>query len=104
MASISREEMLKFARGGAVARIKELQAELETIYSTFPELRSTGHARKAGGAAKATAQSKARSGASDAWSAAARKAVSERMKRYWAARRAKAAKIGKGGKAAKPAK
>ena len=93
MASIAREELLRLARSGAVARLKELNAELDSIYAVFPDLRQRG-ARAVSASAKApAAKAAARGGqANRAWSAAARKAVSERMKRYWAARRAKNAK------------
>ena len=97
MASIAREELLRLARSGAVSRLKELNAELDSIYSVFPDLREGAAPAKASALAKAkapAAKAAARSGgqANRAWSAAARKAVSERMKRYWAARRAKNAK------------
>ncbi len=91
MASISREELLRLARAGAVARVKELEAELDSIYSTFPDLRRGGGSGRPAKAATAT-----RAGAAKrAWSAADRRAVSERMKKYWAARRAKTAKSSK---------
>ena len=91
MAAISRDELLRLARAGASARVNELQAELESIYGTFPDLRG-GRVRRR--SAKTTASAKA--GATKrAWSAADRRAVSERMKKYWAARRSKAAKAAK---------
>ena len=96
MAAISREELLRLARAGAIARVNELRAELESIYATFPDLRggaTRGRAPKAATAAAPAGRKSAK--ASRAWSAAARKAVSERMKKYWAARRAKTAKAGK---------
>ena len=94
MASISKDELLRLARTGALARVKELEAELESIYGTFPDLRRrAGSGRPAKSSAAGTAGTTAR-----AWSAADRKAVSERMKKYWAARRAKAAKAAKPGK------
>lgn len=93
MASISKDELLRLARAGAVGRVKELEAELESIYSTFPDLRRGGkNARPAKAGAGAGAGARA---AKRAWSAADRKAVSERMKKYWAARRSKAAKSSK---------
>ena len=98
MASIAREELLRLARSGAVARLKELNAELDSIYSVFPDLKEGAAPAKASAPAKAqAAKAAARSGgqANRAWSAAARKAVSERMKRYWAGRRAKNAKSSK---------
>jgi hypothetical protein len=83
--ALSRDALLKLARSGAAARVRELQTELETIFRTFPDLRR-GTAPGRG----ATAPAKAREAAQGkAWSAAQRKAVSERMKKYWAARRAK---------------
>ena len=96
MASIAREELLRLARSGAVSRLKELNAELDSIYSVFPDLKEGAAPAKASAKAPA-AKAAARSGgqANRAWSAAARKAVSERMKRYWAARRAKNAKSSK---------
>ena len=98
MASIAREELLRLARSGAVARLKELNAELDSIYSVFPDLNERAAPAKASAPAKApAAKAAAHSGgqANRAWSAAARKAVSERMKRYWAGRRAKNAKSSK---------
>ena len=98
MASIAREELLRLARSGAVSRLKELNAELDSIYSVFPDLKGGAAPAKASAPAKApAAKAAARSGgqANRAWSAAARKAVSERMKRNWAARRAKNAKSSK---------
>jgi hypothetical protein len=94
--AISREELLRLARAGATARVKELQDELESIYRTFPDLRGGGRRaapRAAAASAKPTSRRATAGGATKrAWSAADRKAVSERMKKYWAQRRAKTAK------------
>ena len=95
MASIAREELLRLARSGAVARLKELNAELDSIYSVFPDLKEGAAPAKASAPAKAKAAARSGGQANRAWSAAARKAVSERMKRYWAGRRAKNAKSSK---------
>ena len=98
MASISRVELLRLARAGAVSRLKELNAELDSIYAVFPDMKQGATRARVSTAAKApAAKAAAPSGgqANRAWSAAARKAVSERMKRYWAARRAKGAKSAK---------
>jgi hypothetical protein len=94
VASISREELLRLARAGAVARLSDLRAELDAIYSAFPDLRSGGGGTRArAGRRSAAGNRTARSGAAKrAWSAADRKAVSDRMKKYWAMRRAKAGK------------
>lgn len=99
--AISREELLRLARGGAIARVQELQKELEAIYKTFPDLRNARGAKvaKSAGRNSASAASRREPGMRN-WSSADRKAVSDRMKKYWAARRstAKAAKTTKTGK------
>jgi hypothetical protein len=95
--AISREELLRLARAGARTRIQELQAELASIYKTFPELKASGGGgtmTRAVSARRASGTS-GRGAAKRAWSAADRKAVSERMKKYWAARRSKPAKPAK---------
>lgn len=77
-------DLKEYARLGAQARVQELQAELAEIYRTFPGLR-TGR-RGATAAAKqspsGTARRKRRT-----MTAAQKREVSQRMKRYWAARR-----------------
>jgi hypothetical protein len=67
----------ELAKAGAEAALKELQAEIIAIERTFPEL---ALAKRRRAVRKATARTRR-------MSAAARKAVSERMKRYWAERR-----------------
>ncbi len=87
--ALSRDVLLRLARSGAAARVKELQAELDSIFRTFPDLRrapAASRGRKAAGPAASPERAR------KAWSAADRKAVSDRMKKYWAARRAKAVK------------
>ena len=90
MPSLSRTDLLRLARSGAEARVTELRRELETIYRSFPDLRRRGGGRasaRGNGAAprgRASRGSRKRRG----WTAAQRRAVAERMKRYWAARRA----------------
>jgi hypothetical protein len=69
------------ARQGAVQRYQELQAELAALKATFPELGRAGVARNL---AKASAGGRRRR----TMNAAQRKEVSDRMTRYWAARRA----------------
>jgi hypothetical protein len=91
--SISREELLRLARGGAVARVQELKKELEKIYKTFPDLRDAKTADRT-----AAAKTRRREPGQRNWTAADRKAVSDRMRKYWAARR------GTAGKAAKTSK
>jgi hypothetical protein len=84
---LSTERLREWARAGAGAALQQLRAEIIAIERTFPELalpktrqtvrRSIRRARKRG----------------SEMSAAARKAVSRRMKRYWAERRKARAKV-----------
>lgn len=80
-----------YARRGAEARIIELNEELAAIYSTFPELRSGQRGARAAGASTnpsgAAAPKRARKRRK--MTAAQRKAVGERMKKFWAERRKK---------------
>jgi hypothetical protein len=78
--------LLRLARTGAANRVRELQAELEDIYKAFPDLRGGRAVRAARAAAGGGRTRKKR-----VWSAAQKKEVSERMRRYWAARRSKGA-------------
>lgn len=94
--AISREELLRLARGGAAARVQELLKELESIYKTFPDLRNAKAGKTAGRAA--AAQARRREPGQRNWTAADRKAVSDRMRKYWAARRGTAGKSAKSGK------
>lgn len=89
---MSREELLRLARAGAVARVQELRKELESLYRTFPDLRNAKGAKAPKHAEPAPAGR--REPGMRNWSPADRKAVSERMKKYWAARRS----AGKGAK------
>ena len=76
----------ELARDGADAALRRLRAEIIAIERTFPELALTG-SRKALRKSVATARKRTRR-----MSAAARKAVSQRMKKYWAERRKARAK------------
>lgn len=83
--------MHRLARLGAQARLEELRREEATIRSAFPEL-FRGTARVASGGAVTVGSAGVRR--RPAMSAAMRKEVSIRMKKYWAARRkAKAAAV-----------
>ena len=76
-------DLKEYARRGAEARVAELSAELAEIYRAFPALRSRGGRRGASGgdgAARARRHRKP-------MTAAQKKAVSVRMKKYWASRR-----------------
>ena len=78
---LSAERLREWARAGAEATLKQLRAEIIAIERTFPEL-ALPKTRRAVRRSVKTARRRAR-----AMSAAARKAVSERMKKYWAERR-----------------
>jgi hypothetical protein len=86
--SLSGEQLRALARQGAAQRYQELQAELAALKATFPELARGGGARKLVAAA---APRRRRT-----MNTAQRKEVSERMTKYWAARRAEKAGAGKG--------
>jgi len=76
------------ARAGAVARIKEIQAELASIVKIFPHLQSGSAVSPAmpDSADVDVSARRRRARKKPRWSAAQRKAVSERMKKYWATR------------------
>jgi hypothetical protein len=84
---LSIERLRDLARVGADATLKRLRAEIIAIERTFPELALPQRRRQlrqsVQRATKRTRQ----------MSAAARKAVSQRMKRYWAERRKAQAKV-----------
>jgi len=91
MASLSQDQLRRLARLGAMARLEQLRQEEAAIRAEFPDLFGRGRKRPsdaAGGQAGGTVRRRRA-----AMSAAGRKAVSERMRKYWAERRkAKAAK------------
>ena len=92
MANLNQEQLRRLARLGAVARLEQLRAEEAAIRGEFPEL--FGRGRRETGAA--STQAKVAAGGRRRrrkMSPQARKAVSERMRKYWAERRkGKAAK------------
>ena len=93
-------DLKEYARRGAEARVSELTAELQAIYRAFPDL-----AGRRGPGRRASATSYTDDGQTvgpdddvarkrrrrKPMTAAQKKAVGERMKKYWAARK-KAAK------------
>ena len=92
MANLNQEQLRRLARLGAVARLEQLRAEEEAIRGEFPELFGRGR-RQAGAAAPQAATAAAGRRRRKKMSPQARKAVSERMRKYWAERRkGKAAK------------
>ena len=82
MADLKRNDLRKFARLGAKARLEELRQEEAAIRRAFPDLFS-----RQASAADASMGEGPRRRRRSRMSAAARKAVSERMRKYWAERR-----------------
>ena len=84
---LSVERLRELARSGAEAALKQLRAEIIAIERTFPEL-ALPKTRRAVRQAVQRATKRGRT-----MSAAARKEVSLRMKKYWAERRKAKAKV-----------
>ena len=82
---MAKVDMKEYARLGAEARVAQLHAELNEIYRAFPALRR-GRGAGSSTEAPATPQAGRRRGRRT-MTAAQRREVSQRMKRYWAARR-----------------
>jgi hypothetical protein len=92
VADLSRDALRRLAQLGARARLEELRREEAAIRRAFPDLfgRRRGRPKNSapeGGAAKRGPRKRRRG----RMSAAARRAVSQRMKKYWADRRKKGA-------------
>ena len=77
----------EWAKAGAEATLKQLRAEVIAIERTFPELALPQKRR----AVRTSVQAATKRGRQ--MSATARKAVSARMKKYWAERRKAKAKV-----------
>ncbi len=86
---LSTDRLKDLARRGAEVALKELRAEIVAIERTFPELGLPSR-RRALRRSVREATNRTRG-----MSAAARKAVSARMKKYWAERRKARAKLAK---------
>lgn len=90
---LSKDDLRRFARLGAMRRLEDIRKEEAAIRAAFPELfsgarpaaRGTQASSAPAAPAKAAAAKKARKRST--MSPAMRKAVSERMKKYWAGRR-----------------
>ena len=74
-------DLKSYARRGAEVRLGELKEEMTAIYAAFPDLRSARAAAPNGASSSAFRRRRRR------MSAAQRKAVGERMRKYWAERR-----------------
>lgn len=78
---LSADRIRELARAGAEVTLKRLRAEIAAIEHTFPELALPTGRRAVRKTEKQATNRRRR------MSAAARRAVSQRMKRYWAERR-----------------
>jgi hypothetical protein len=85
--NLSTDRLFELARAGAEVTVKRLRAEVIAIERAFPELRLPAGRRALRRSFKQV-QTRTRT-----MSAEARKAVSARMKRYWAERRKAQAKV-----------
>lgn len=86
MANLSAEQLRRLARLGAMARLEQIRAEEAAIRAEFPELFGRGAPREQSGR-EGVPSAKGRRRRRPAMSAAGRKAVSERMRKYWAEQR-----------------
>ena len=84
---LTAERLRDLARSGAENMLKQLRAEIIAIERTFPEL-AIPQKRRAVREALQKVRRRVRT-----MSAAERKAVSERMRKYWAERRKGKAKV-----------
>jgi hypothetical protein len=84
---LSAEKLKELARAGAEHTLNQLRAEIIAIERTFPELALSARRKALRSAVKDATKRTSR------MSAAARKAVSLRMRRYWAERRRAKAKV-----------
>ena len=84
MANLSQEQLRRLARLGAMARLEQLRQEEAAIRGEFPELFGRGKQEQPrDGQVSPVRRLRRRR----AMSAAARRAVSVRMRKYWAERR-----------------
>jgi Micro-tubular organiser Mto1 C-term Mto2-binding region len=80
VANLNPEQLRRLARLGAIARLEQLKQEEAAIRAEFPELFGRGRRAAVAEAAKPGRRRRP-------MSSAARKAVSVRMRKYWAERR-----------------
>jgi hypothetical protein len=85
VANLNTEQLRRLARLGAVARLEQLREEEAAIRAEFPELFGRGRrGAQTTGLREPQARPRRRR---KPMSAAQKKAVSERMRKYWAERR-----------------
>ena len=86
---LTRQELLRLARLGAHARLIELRAEVAAIEALLePGTPKRGRPAKVKGTQAVTPSTRGRARRKPRWTAAQRQAVAERMKAYWARRKA----------------
>ena len=88
MANLNQEQLRRLARLGAVARLEQLREEEAAIRAEFPEL----FGGRRGNGKVPEKETSGRKRRRRAMTAAQRKEVSERMRKYWAERRKASAK------------
>jgi hypothetical protein len=88
---LSNDELKRLARLGAVARLEQLEAERQAILRAFPDLTASAPTTQAAQPAPArlagAAAPKKRARKRRKMTAEEKKAVSERMTRYWATKK-----------------
>jgi hypothetical protein len=85
---LSKDDLRRFARLGAMRRLEDIRKEEAAIRSAFPELFGADRpAATRGTATSKAAKTPAARSKRSSMSPAMRKVVSERMKKYWAGRR-----------------
>ena len=91
---LNADVLRRFAKLGAQARLEQIEMERKAILATFPDLalRRRGAAQAGVRYAPKTAAPAVVRRRRPRMTAAQRKAVSERMKKYWAERRKKGGK------------
>ncbi len=89
MPTLDQQELRRLARLGAIARLKQLEEEAAAIRKMFPGLKVDKGAAPAAAPSAAKARPRRRK-----MSAEARKAAAERMRAYWAKRKAGATAAG----------
>ena len=98
ISELGQGDLRKYAVLGAEARLLQLAEEAAAIYRAFPELRD----REATPPSAATSNGRQVGRRRRSMSAAQRKAVSARMRKYWAGRRAAKTVASKGARQTLP--
>ena len=88
MANLNPDQLRRLARLGAIARLEQLREEEAAIRAEFPELFGGRRGSTRAPAKETSARKRRRS----PMTGAQRKAVSERMRKYWSDRRKASAK------------